>query len=373
MLKFSVDNFVARMNEIAEKNKVNFDRLAVAVSGGADSLALAWLMKEMRKRQPLQIVALTVNHHLRPEAESEAMMVSRLMKQWGIEHHILEWYGGKDVVAGVEEKAREARYALLEDWCVKNDFRFLLTAHHLRDQAETFLMRLQRGSGVDGLSAMSDFSRRGQIFVVRPLLEFEPSDLKSLLQSEHIKWAEDASNQCDDYLRVRVRKFLPELEQKTGITVARLAQTAAAMRQVREYFAEEVKNFVEAHVRFYEGPAVSFSPMAFAKRHEEIKRRVLAHLIQKVGQKSYPPEYKELQRLIENLKREDFGGCTLGDCEIFLFLKRWWIVKASCGKIKVSNADWQKWIQAHPEYGKQIIPYKLKCRLLESEQKPIVF
>lgn len=367
MLKFSVDNFVAKMNEIAAKNKVNFDKLAIAVSGGADSLALAWLIKKMRQRQSLKIVALTVNHHLRPEAESEALMVSNLMKQWGIEHHILEWYGGKDVVAGVEEKAREARYALLEDWCIKNDFCFLLTAHHLRDQAETFLMRLQRGSGVDGLSAMSDFSRRGQIFVVRPLLEFEPSDLKSLLLSEQINWAEDASNQCDDYLRVRVRKFLPELEQKTGITVARLAQTAAAMRQVREYFAQEVEAFVEAHVRFYQNEAVSFSPIAFNKRHEEIKRRILAYLIQKVGQKTYPPEYKELQRLIENLKSENFGGCTLGDCEIFLFLKRWWIVKRSVGKIKITGSDWEKWVQKHPEYAKQVVPYKLKCRLFESE------
>ena len=373
MLKLSVDNFIVRMNEIAARNKVKFDRLAIAVSGGADSLALVWLVKKMSEIQPLKVVTLTVNHHLRSEAESEALMVASLMKQWGIEHHILDWYGGRDVVAGVEEKAREARYALLEDWCVRNNFHFLLTAHHLRDQAETFLMRLQRGSGVDGLSAMSDFSRRGQIFIVRPLLEFEPSDLRSLLQSQHIEWAEDASNQCDNYLRVRMRKFLPELEQKTGITVARLAQTAAAMRQVREYFAHEVESFVEAHARFYQGPAVSFSPVAFGKRHEEIKRRILAYLIQKVGQKPYPPEYKELQRLIENLKNENFGGCTLGDCEIFLFLKRWWIVKASDNKVKVSKDDWQKWVQKHPEYEKQTIPYKLKCRLLESEQKPIVF
>ncbi len=371
MLPLSTDNFAAKINGIAAKNGVTFNKLAIAVSGGADSLALTWLAKETLKS--VKLTALTVNHHLRKEAEAEALMVSDLMRQWGIEHHILDWYNGENIVSGIEEKAREARYKLLEDWCIKNHFCFLLTAHHLRDQAETFLMRLQRGSGVDGLSAMSEFSPRGQIFIVRPLLEFEPSELKDLLRSKHIKWAEDASNQCDDYLRVRIRKFLPELEQKTGITVERLAQTASAMRQVRDYFADEVKNFIMAHTRSYPGPAVSFSPAAFDKKHEEIKRRILSYLIQRTGQKPYPPEYKELQRLIENLQNENFGGCTLGNCEIFLYLKRWWIIKASSGKSKPTNAQWQKWIQKYPQYQKLVIPYKLKCRLFESEQKPIVF
>ena len=373
MMKLSADNFIAKLDEIAAKNNVFFDKLALAVSGGADSLSLAYLVNKVRKRYGFTPVALTVNHHLRPEADAEAKMVAELMKKWGIEHHVLEWKEGRDVTSGIEEKAREARYSLLENWCVENGFAFLLTAHHLKDQAETFLMRLQRGSGVDGLSAMSDFTPRGKIFVVRPLLGVNPDDLKNLLVSEGIEWAEDASNQCDDYLRVRMRKFLPELKQKTGISAERLADTAAVMGQVREYFEAEVRKFVTAHARFYQGPAVSFSPSFFADLHPEIKRRVLASLVKQTGNKTYPPEYAELQRLIENLQKKDFGGCTLGGCDIFLFQKRWWIVKSCKTKKKISSKDWENWMERYPQYKKMTVPYKLKCLLAESESLPIVF
>lgn len=110
---------------------------AVGVSGGADSLALVYLLREWALRCGKKIVALTVDHQLRPTSRQEADYVAKLMRQAGIEHHILTWEGEKPV-SGIETAAREARYRLLEDWCLSNGIYTIFMAHHKRDQAETF-------------------------------------------------------------------------------------------------------------------------------------------------------------------------------------------------------------------------------------------
>ncbi len=358
------DIFARKLDAVAADNQANFRVLAAAVSGGADSLALAWLLNSYCHQRGIKAVVLTVNHHLRAAADKEAEMVATLMKKWGTEHHILNWYPPKELT-GVEEKAREARYRLMEEWCVQNGVSYLLTAHHLRDQAETFLMRLERGSGVDGLSAMAGLSRRGKIFILRPLLETDPQDLRQLLSAEGISWAEDESNDCDDFLRVRIRKFLPELEQKTGITVRRLADAAFALRQTRSYLEEVTAAFIRSRVRRYEGPAVSISPQAFLKQHREIRLRVLSRLIRETGGRDYPPEYKELLRLDTALGQGDFAGRTLGGCEIVPFMKRWWIIRESKEKRPVSRSWWEEFVNRHPAYKQIVIPYKLKCLLAE--------
>lgn len=359
-MEATAESFAAKMRELATGYNADFRLTAAAVSGGADSLALAFLLKDFQKQNGGRAAVLTVNHHLRPEADAEAAMVAALMKKWGIEHHVLNWFP-EEGNGGIEEKAREARYRLMEDWCVKNGFYYLLTAHHQQDQAETFLMRLQRGSGVDGLSAMAEMTPRGKICVVRPLLEAEPAALRRLLRENGIAWAEDASNGCDDFLRVRIRKFLPELEKKTGISIRRLAETARALRMTREYLEAETDAFVRVRVRRFEGPAFSISPSAFARLHPEIGRRVLARLIREAGGRGYPPEYRELRRLAERLQNPLFAGCTLGGCEILPFMKRWWVIPEAGAK-RVSGgrkAD----LPALSGGRTAVLPHKLK-RLL---------
>ncbi len=362
------DIFARKLDAIVADNQMDFRVLAAAVSGGADSLALAWLLNRFCRQRGIKAVVLTVNHHLRAAADKEVEMVASLMKKWRMEHHILNWYPAKELT-GVEEKAREARYRLMEEWCVQNGVLYLLTAHHLRDQAETFLMRLERGSGVDGLSAMAELNRRGNFFILRPLLEVDPQDLRQLLSVEGISWAEDESNDCDDFLRVRIRKILPELEQKTGITVRRLADAAFALRQTRSYLEEVTVAFIRSRVRYYEGPAVSISPQAFLKQHREIRLRVLSCLIRETGGRGYPPEYRELQRLDVALGQGEFAGCTLGGCEVVPFMKRWWIIRESKEKCLVSRSGWEEFVRQHPAYKQAVIPYKLKCLLTGKKRR----
>ena len=138
------------------------------------------------------------------------------MKTFGIEHHILVWEGEKPKT-GIEEMAREARYALLQDWCENNDVRVLAIAHHAKDQAETFFLRLQRGSGLFGLSGMQAVSQRGNLKIIRPLLHTEPEKLKDYLRGKNLGWVEDPSNQCEDFLRVKIRKRLDNLLDEMDI------------------------------------------------------------------------------------------------------------------------------------------------------------
>src|SRR5579863_9177854 len=127
--------------------------IAVAVSGGADSMALALLADAWAKARRGRAVALTVDHRLRAESTAEARQVARWLRRHGIAHEILTWTAPRPR-SGVQAAARAARYALLEDWCLRAHCLHLLTAHHRRDQVETFWLRLTRGSGLDGLAAM---------------------------------------------------------------------------------------------------------------------------------------------------------------------------------------------------------------------------
>ena len=181
------------MLDFFEKYNLNENIVAVGVSGGADSFALALMLKDAGKK----VVALTVDHCLREESGIEAEYVAKVMKKHQIEHHILQWKEGKNIKKNIEEKARTARYNLMTDFCKKNNIKLLAVAHHMRDQAETFLLRLQRGSGLFGLSSMMPVSKRDDIVLIRPLLDFMPENLKKYCNKKNVDWGKLWSNKID--------------------------------------------------------------------------------------------------------------------------------------------------------------------------------
>lgn len=343
------------MQKFFETYGIADDVIAAGVSGGADSLALALRLHECGKR----VVALTVDHGLRPESRPEAEFVGRVMRRFGIEHHILTWEGEKPQ-SGIEETARRKRYELLFGWCLENGVKTLAVGHHRRDQAETFLLRLQRGSGVDGLSCMLPVTERGGIKIIRPQLEDDPEELKNYLRERKIDWAEDASNRCDDFLRVKIRKFLPELEQVVGLSAQRLAETAAVLARTRAYLQQQTEKFVAARVRRWEGAAVSVSLEALAALHPELAFRVLGLLIKEIGGGDYAPEAQEVLRLSEQLRAPAFRGCTLGGCEFVTARRRLWIVPEVRDGRVLSVAEWRKCLQNLPQYAKADLPYKVR-------------
>ena len=364
--------FNSELNRIAKQYNLEQKKMAVAVSGGADSLALAFLMKQYAEKFNIKVVALTVNHNLRAEAKEEAEYVAELMHKNGIEHHVLEWNHDK-VVSGIETKAREARYSLLLEWCKKHKVKNLLTAHHLRDQAETFLMRLQRGSGVDGLASMACVTERCDVRIVRPLLNIEPQKLRDFLSEQNIVWKEDASNECDDFLRVRVRKMLPELESKLGITIQKIGTAVNALNSAREYFADQAGDFIGNHCRSWYDCAWSFNPELFGQLHDEIKTRVIAELIKRVGDDNYAPEYVALARLCNAAVTTDFKGATLGGCEVLKFNRRIWVVPENKTSLVLSKEQWNAYVSKNPQVLMHGLPYKLKLNLFEKCGKAVEF
>ena len=351
------------MRNFFEKFQINDKAIAAGVSGGADSLALVLLLKEWASLNGRKIIALTVEHGLRPESAAEADYVASLMKSWGIEHHILPWLGEKPKT-GVEEEARKMRYLLLKNWCREHGVAALAVAHHQRDQAETFLMRLQRGSGLDGLCGMAPVSFMEEIKIIRPLLDKNPDDLKALLKERGVRWVEDPSNQCDDYLRVRIRKFLPVLEKEAGIGIKRILSTMEALNSSRGYLDEQCRKLIKNHVKNWDGAGYSCALGEWRKFHPEMKFRILSSLLKAAGGKEYPPRADDLLRLLKNMEKDNFKSATLGGCNIVLADCKIWIIPEQKSSNGPDKKIWDAWLAENPQYKKQRLPYKLRLSLL---------
>jgi len=350
------------IKDFLDKYKITEKRLALGVSGGADSLALALLFKQ--ELPSYQLIALTVDHGLRPSSKKEADYVAKVMADFDIEHHILTWKGKKPTT-GIEEQARLARYRLLGDWCKAHNIHYLAIAHHLFDQAETFLMRLERGSGLYGLSSMQEISDKNGIKILRPLLNTHPQILKDYLRKQNVEWMEDESNQCTDFLRVKMRQFLPLLAEKTGITAERLCLAAENLHRTRGFIEGMVNDIICNKVHIWRNCGASFDIAEFISWHEELKFYVLSRLISDISGNAYMPEAEPLRALINDMKKADFSGATLGGVYFCKQDLRLWLVKEYRGNnMDASEQAWAKYEQNVPEVRGLKIPAKLKQALI---------
>ena len=350
------------IKDFLEAHNITENKFVIGVSGGADSLALALLFK--LEFPDYDIVALTVDHQLRPSSRKEANYVAKVMADFGIEHHILTWNDPKPST-GVEEAARNARYNLLCTWCRDHHVTNLVIAHHLFDQAETFLMRLQRGSGVFGLSAMQEISMRDNIKILRPLLNVHPDVLKNFLKERNISWVEDESNQCPDFFFFLIRQFLPELEKETGITVNRLVLAAQNLCRTRSFIEYIVQNIIDNKVHLWGNCGASFDYIEFLSWHSELKFYILNRLICDISDQMYTPEANALYTLIKNLETETFSNATLGGLYFCKSDLRLWLIKENRNvNVCVTEADWVDFEKHTPQVRGVKIPAKLRQALV---------
>ena len=352
------------MQNFLVRHRIKDKVLAVAVSGGADSLALALMAKEQLAVYGYKIISLTVNHGLRASAAKEAEYVAQVMQRFNIEHHILVWQGEKPD-SGMEEAARVARYSLIKDWCDEHNVGVLLVAHHLRDQAETFLMRLQRGSGLQGLCSMREVSDFKGLKILRPLLRTNPQVLKDYLRSKNIKWVEDESNQNTKYLRNKIRKFLPIMSENTGITLERIDEATTNLQSADDFIESYVSALFGREIKQYGTDVFCIAYANYLQWHPEIKFRVLA----KLCQKQYIPRADSVMMAIKALNTLPFGGLTLGGREIFTAYGKIWIVPELYSKRKSSRAEWKEFMQQNAQYKNIKIPHKARLALLEIKEE----
>ena len=295
------------------ENKNYPKEIAVALSGGADSLCLTLLMQQWCEKNGYRLTAITIDHQLRKESAAEAQAVHLQLEKKGIRHQILVWKHPL-LTSGIEEKAREARYGLLSGFCRQAGIPFLLTAHTKNDQAETFLLRLSKGSGPDGLAGIKPVFKTRGIVLIRPFLNFTKEEIIGFLKKAGQKWIEDPSNQNKDFARVRLRKKRETLE-KMGLTLSGLAKSIGRLNETREFLEAETEK------------AVSFCAVIDPKGHafieEEkfftlptfLQKRVLVRLFFLIGGKKYAPSWEKTGKLLSVLPPK----ATLGGC---LFLRR---------------------------------------------------
>ena len=296
---------------------IRFPRLALAVSGGADSLALFHLMAEWRAEGEAKpdLTVLTVDHGLRAESREEAAMVARMAESLGLRHAILTWTQGASQSGGLQERAREARYDLMAAYCHAHDISALVTAHHLDDQAETFLMRLKRGSGLDGLAAIPEESVWSGIAVLRPLLDMPKARLAATLTAAGLGWAEDPSNRDERFERARMRADSEALA-KLGLTPEALARSARRLRRARAALDDAAQTFFGLHGAMSEAGYCLIERAALIAAPEEIALRALARSVNAVSGRESPLQLGKLELLLEGLSENPKAAHTLGGCRV---------------------------------------------------------
>lgn len=296
--------------------------VAVAFSGGPDSLALLILAARWAaRRKNTALHAFTVDHGLRAASAREAKEAARLSAKLGVPHRILKWKGEKPST-GIQAAAREARYGLLLEACREAGASDLLVAHHLEDQAETFLLRLSRGSGIDGLSAMSasrPLSEDGTpVRLLRPLLDLPRARLLATVAKACLTPIQDPSNENERFDRVKARKALSILAP-LGLDAGRLARTAAQMGRAREALETETARLLAGHASRSPLGFVEMKAEALVGAPAEIGLRALAALIRVVGGGQYGPRLAALEAVYAAIGEGSLGrGRTLGGVKLAL-------------------------------------------------------
>ncbi len=286
--------------------------VALAVSGGSDSVALMRLAQEWaRDFEPsLKLSVLTVNHGLRPEAAREAAQVAKWCDELSLPHQILHWQGVKPTT-GVQAKARAARYDLMTAWCAANGAKILLTAHTLDDQAETVLMRQRRTDTAESLRGIWETASWNGIDIFRPLLGMKRVELRQYLSHVNQPWIDDPSNLDIRYERVRLRGALAPDDAR----MEALAGIAAAAGHEAQRLAKAAKDWNLQHLKSYPEGYGIVPRLEFSKLGMDIQQRVLQQLIGLfgAGNRVDPQELVEACKWIagQRLSRRTLGGAVL--------------------------------------------------------------
>ncbi len=305
--------------------KFKSNKFLAAISGGPDSLALAAMSKvyENENKRKKFYYAI-VNHGIRNNAKAECLFVKKILKKHGINIKIIT--NKRKIKKNIQHLARKVRYEALINECKRKNIKNLLVAHHREDQIETFLIRLSRGSGVQGLSAMSDIYPTGRgIKILRPFLNTKKIDLIYVSKKVFGSFIKDPSNNSQKFLRVRVRKLLPILK-KSGIAEEQIIKSINHLKTsnntINRYIDQASKKvFTKRKKEFL----VKYKE--FLLLNYEIQIKLLGRIVKKLTGKDYPPRSKKLSFALNLInanhkKRYLFGGCLMRNDGRTIFIRK---------------------------------------------------
>lgn len=316
--------------------------LAVAVSGGGDSMALLHLLHRMGRVAG----AVTVNHGLRPAAADEAAMVAQVCAALCVPHDTLHW-SGPAPVGNLMDQARRARLSLIAEWGRGRGLGHVALGHTADDQAETFLMELARKAGLDGLSGMRRSWAQDGVIWLRPLLAAGRAELRGYLRRHGVSWAEDPTNDDPAYARVRARQALAALGP-LGITVEGLATVAGHLEASRAALDVTLQAALHGIVREGAG-ALMVDRAGFRRLPHDLQRRLLATTLGWVSGSPYPPRADALDRLVAAILQTrvaTLAGCRVaGDTDQVRILRE---AKAAGGPAPVGRVWDHRWLVEGP-------------------------
>ena len=310
---FLKDKYIYSIYKQFEKNLVLQNGYIVAVSGGPDSLALAFFAKCFSQLKKVNFYYYLVDHKLRKESSKEAKMTLDLLKKINVKCKVLIWQGKKPN-SNIQSIARYNRYSLLIKECNKRNLNNILLGHQIDDLNENFFIRMMRGSGLKGLVSMDEISENNNIKFLRPLLGIEKSKLKKVSLKVFKSFIEDPSNINENFKRIRVRNLIKKLEnegfdkKKFNLTISNLKSANKAL----EFYAK--KNVIENSF-FNSMKHNTVLSKNFFIQPNEIILRSITKVIQKISKNYYPPRGKSINSLIikikssKGIKRVTLGGC----------------------------------------------------------------
>ncbi len=288
-------------------------RIGVAVSGGPDSMALAWCLKSWSSRHRHEVTALIVDHGLRIGSAAEAERVKNELSSLDLTSEILLWQHSP-VTTRLHVTARKARYRLLIEACQRLGIRDLFLAHQLEDQAETILMRLAKGSGIDGLAGMSGQNIIDGTRIVRPLLNVSKERLMTTCRTAKLFYVTDPSNSSDKFARGRLRRVLPILKEE-GLSIDRLVDLGSRAREAKEALDHYTIALLTVASRLDGAGVLRFDIEHLRSTPSAVAQRALSLCLQSVHSEDYPPERSALLRLFKALiDDKDMPPRTLHGC-----------------------------------------------------------
>ena len=314
-LKNNLDN--KRIKKIYKKFEQNIDikeNFAVAVSGGPDSLSLAFLAKIYSVKNKLKSKFLIVDHKLRPESTKEAKYVKKILKKISVNSEILTWKGSKPF-KNIQSIARTERFKLLFARCDELKIKNILLGHQQDDLIENFFIRILRGSGLKGLTS---FDRETQIEnknLLRPLLFQKKEDLVFLSKKVFDAYINDPSNKDEKYQRIRVRKLI-ELLQKDGLDKKKFLKTINNLKLSNKVINFYVQTNIKKNTFFSDKDNKLIINKVFFQQPYEVIFRALSELIKFINKKYYPVRGRKLDKIISGIENNQSFKATLGGCII---------------------------------------------------------
>jgi tRNA(Ile)-lysidine synthase len=278
-------------------------RVAVGVSGGADSLALTWLLHQWAGAQGVNLYALTVDHAIRAESSQEAQQVASWMKGWGVPHQVLVWQHDT-LQTGIMAQARQARYALMQKACQALGVRHLFVAHHRQDQEETQLIRLLGHSHLEGMGGMMACSSWDQLMLMRPLLGWNKQECRQLLQDIKQSWIEDPSNTNLNYQRIRLR-WMQDQKKLPDLPFEGLHRLGAALKS---WVATTLSQIQCPQVRGYG----CLDAVPLLEIPAWLREYVVCGLLKRLNPQGFPPRQSSLQGWQDWFERCSNKAHTLG-------------------------------------------------------------